>query len=110
MRSFLQRAQQEEDPNQWLPWLERVFNATPEHQELVWEEGLAKVPTWILCRHMLVFCYSMGIHEKAASWSSFLETVIQHRSDDIRGTLATIVPAWVKVIQDLKGAKVDSPP
>ena len=109
MRSFLQRAQQDEDPNLWLPWLERIFNAAPESQELVWEEGMAKVPAWILFRHVLVFCYSMGLHEKAASWPSFLETVIQHRSDDVRGALAAIVPAWVKVVNEFK-AKVDSPP
>jgi len=97
MRSFLQRAQNNESPNLWLPWLQRAFNSP--NQELVWEEGLQKVPAWILFRHVLVFCYSMGLHEKAG-WTAFLEAVIAHRSSDTRTVLAAVVPLWSVILKN----------
>jgi len=97
MRSFLQRAQNNESPNLWLPWLQRAFNSP--NQELVCEEGLQKVPAWILFRHVLVFCYSMGLHEKAG-WTAFLEAVIAHRSSDTRTVLAAVVPLWSVILKN----------
>jgi len=101
MRSFLQRAQNNESPNIWLPWIQRIFNASPANQDLVWEEGLQKVPAWILFRHVLVFCYSMGLHEKEG-WSAFLEAVIAHRSSDPKTVLASVVPLWITIVEGLK--------
>jgi DNA polymerase III delta prime subunit len=94
MRAFLQRAQAGEDPNTWLPWLQRLLNAPPERAYMVWEDGLQRVPAWILLRHVLVFCYSMGIPALtgAAPWSAWLETVVS------RPTTATqIAAAWTPI-------------
>jgi DNA polymerase III delta prime subunit len=94
MRAFLQRAQAGEDPNEWLPWLQRLLNAPPERTYMVWEDGLQRVPAWILLRHVLVFCYSMGIPTRLSpsTWSTWLETAVS------RPTTATqIAAAWAPV-------------
>jgi NADH:ubiquinone oxidoreductase subunit len=94
MRAFLQRAQAGEDPNTWLPWLQRLLNAPPDRAYMVWEDGLQRVPAWILLRHVLVFCYSMGIPARVgpAPWSAWLEIAVS------RPTTATqIAAAWAPV-------------
>jgi hypothetical protein len=92
MRSFLQRAQQEENPNVWLPWFQRLLNTPAASVHIVWEEGFRKVPGWILLRHVLVFCYSMNLHKlNEAGWSAFLETVVKNRSAP---SLNVIVASW----------------
>lgn len=101
MRSFLQRAQQGEDPNTWLPWLQRLFNAPPDRAHIVWEDGLQRVPAWILLRHVLVFCYTMGLHVKAgAAWTPFLEAVVASRN---KGTLDEVVTTWSGLLSVVKG-------
>lgn len=98
MRAFLQRAQQGEDPNQWLPWFQRLLNAPIDRVHMVWEDGIEKTPLWILLRHVLVFCYSMGLATGDA-WTNWLEVVIRERST---GNLAAIVDAWKEVAVALK--------
>jgi replication factor C subunit 3/5 len=39
MRAFLHRAQQGQDPNSWLPWLQRLMNTPADRVHIVWEEG-----------------------------------------------------------------------
>lgn len=100
MRSFLQRAQQGEDPNTWLPWLQRLFNAPADRTNIVWEDGLQRVPAWILLRHVLVFCYAMGIPARAgAAWTPFLEAVTASRN---KGALDDVVSAWTAVLVTVK--------
>ena len=90
MRSFLQRAQQEENPNTWLPWFQRLLNTPATNVHIVWEDGLRKVPAWILLRHVLVFCYSMNLHTiNSVGWQRWLGVVIQGPT-----TLDALVPAW----------------
>ena len=91
MRSFLQRAQAGEDPNVWLPWLQRLLNAPPERAYMVWEDGLQRVPAWILMRHVLVFCYSMGIPAQVgpAAWSAWLTAVVSRPTN-----ASQIAAAW----------------
>ena len=97
MRSFLQRAQQEENPNVWLPWFQRLLNTPAASVHIVWEEGFRKVPGWILLRHVLVFCYSMNLHKlNEAGWSAFLETAVKNRSAP---SLNVIVAAWTAFMQ-----------
>jgi len=104
MRSFLQRAQQGENPNTWLPWLQRLFNAPSETAHIVWEDALQRAPAWIVLRHVLVFCYSMGIPAAAGqAWPAFLEAVVASRN---KSTLDAVVSAWNAVIA---AAKHDPP-
>ena len=100
MRSFMQRAQQGENPNIWLPWFQRLLNTPADRVHIVWEEGLQRVPAWILLRHVLVFCYSMGIVAVVgpAIWSQWLTTVIRSRS---LTTIDPIVEAWIHVATTL---------
>lgn len=101
MRSFLQRAQQGEDPNTWLPWLQRLFNAPADRSNIVWEDGLQRIPSWILLRHVLVFCYAMGIPARAGeAWAPFLEAVVASRN---KGSLDNVVTAWNIVLEAVKG-------
>lgn len=100
MRSFLQRAQQQENPNIWLPWLQRLFNAPADRVHIVWEEGLEKAPAWIMLRNVLVFCYSMGVPAAAsAAWPAFLEAAVANRN---RSSLAPVIAAWRNVINILR--------
>ena len=100
MRAFLQRAQQAEDPNTWLPWLQRLMNSPADRTYIVWEEGLQRVPAWILLRHVLVFCYSMGLAAAAGpTWAPFLEAAVNSRN---RPTLDSVIDAWISVIQHLQ--------
>lgn len=100
MRAFLQRAQQGEDPNQWLPWFQRLLNAPIDRVHMVWEDGVERTPLWILLRHVLVFCYSMGLPAAAGVvWEKWLEVVIRERSS---GNLAPIVEEWKEVAIALK--------
>ncbi len=102
MRSFLQRAQQNEDPNVWLPWFQRLLNTAPDRMYFVWEDGLKKVPAWILFRHVLVFCYSMSLHIRAGSvWTEFLEIVIANRHAGV-DILDLVVPVWNKFIAAIR--------
>jgi replication-associated recombination protein RarA len=99
MRSFLQRAQQGENPNVWLPWLQRLFNAPPDRVHIVWEEGLERAPAWIVLRNVLVFCYSMGIPASAgAAWPAFLEAAVASRN---KASLNPVIEAWRDVIRSL---------
>ena len=95
MRSFMQRAQQGEDPNNWLPWFQRLLNAPVGREYMVWEDGLQRVPAWILLRHVLVFCYSMGLATAVGPeiWNCFLEAAIRSRSQP---SLETVIEAWIK--------------
>lgn len=102
MRSFLQRAQQGENPNTWLPWLQRLLNARPEVAHIVWEDGLRRTPAWILVRHVLVFSTSMGLPAcvGTAIWSSWLRAAVAIRSQTT-GVLEPLTAAWIPVAQAL---------
>ena len=102
MRSFLQRAQQGEDPNTWLPWLQRLMNAPIDRVYMVWEDGFARTPAWILLRHVLVFCYAMGIPAVVGPsvWGAWLETVVRGRNST---DYTPIIAAW-----QLVAAKIDA--
>jgi hypothetical protein len=103
MRSFLQRAQQGEDPNTWLPWFQRLLNAPVGRSHSVWEDGCRRVPAWILLRHVLVFCSSMGIPVVvgAAAWTAWLEVVVVQRQNP---SINTIADAWDALAANLTGA------
>ena len=96
MRSFLQRAQQGEDPNTWLPWIQRLLNAPAGRAHIVWEDGLQRVPAWVLLRHVLVFCSSMGIPAAVGPtvWAAWLEVVVAQRQNP---SIAAISAAWEHV-------------
>jgi len=100
MRSFMQRAQQGEDPNSWLPWFQRLLNAPQERVHMIWEDGLQRVPAWILLRHVLVFCYSMGLTTAVGpeAWNHFLEATIRNRSQP---SLEAVIEAWIGVAERL---------
>jgi hypothetical protein len=92
MRAFLQRAQQGQDANQWLPWIQRLFNAPIDRVGIVWEDGCAQAPLWLLLRHLLVFMYSLNIPTTALTpdvWREFLFVVIHPQN-----TVATVTAAW----------------
>ena len=100
MRSFLQRAQQGENPNVWLPWLQRLFNAPPDRVHIVWEEGLERAPAWIVLRNVLVFCYSMGVPAAAgAAWPAFLEAAVASRN---KASLGPVIEAWKDIVATLR--------
>jgi hypothetical protein len=96
MRSFMQRAQQGENPNSWLPWFQRLLNTPVERVHIVWEEGSQRVPIWILLRHVLVFCYSMGLTATIppALWTAWLTTVVRNRS---LTNIDSVVDAWIPI-------------
>jgi hypothetical protein len=104
MRSFMQRAQQGEDPNSWLPWFQRLLNAPADRVHMIWDDGLQRVPSWILLRHVLVFCYSMGLVAAVGPdlWQPFLTAVIRNRSQP---NLDAVIEAWNPIICGLR-AKV----
>jgi GTPase SAR1 family protein len=101
MRSFLQRAQQGENPNTWLPWFQRLLNAPPQSAHIVWMDGLQHAPAWILLRHVLVFCTSMGIPTAVGPtvWNPWLRTVIQCRNQP---TIETVIQSWPAIAMALK--------
>lgn len=101
MRSFMQRAQQGENPNTWLPWLQRLLNAPADRAHLVWMDGLQQVPAWILLRHVLVFCYSMGIHTAVgpAAWEPWLRTVIRSRAQP---SIDAVIEGWNAIATALR--------
>jgi len=101
MRSFMQRAQQGENPNTWLPWLQRLMNAPADRAHLVWLDGLQLVPAWILLRHVLVFCYSMGIPAAVgpAVWEPWLQTVVRSRAQP---SIDCVIEGWNTVVAALR--------
>lgn len=101
MRSFLQRSQQGENPNTWLPWLQRLLNAPTDCSHIVWMDGLQNAPLWILLRHVLVFCYAMGIPAKVGAdvWTPWLDTVIRSRN---QSSLDEITASWETVLCALR--------
>jgi len=103
MRSFMQRSQQGENPNQWLPWFQRLLNTPPDRVHIVWEEGQQRTPAWILLRHVLVFCYSMGLASAVPPtvWSAWLSAVIRHRSHPC---MDPIIEAWIPIARALAEA------
>lgn len=100
MRSFMQRAQQGDDPNIWLPWFQRLLNAPSDRIHMIWEDGLQRVPAWILLRHVLVFCYSMGISAvvPADVWLAFVTAAVRNRSQP---SLDSVIEAWAAVALSL---------
>jgi hypothetical protein len=95
MRAFLQRAQHGENPNTWLPWFQRLLNAPVDRVHIVWEDGLQRVPAWILLRHVLVFCYSMGLHKMAGdAWGPWLASVVQNRG---QSNIDVVIEGWCDV-------------
>lgn len=104
MRSFMQRAQQNENPNTWLPWLQRLLNTPAERCQFVWEEGIQRIPVWILLRHVFVFFYSMNLPSAlpADVWKAWLQASIQMRNaSNTSATLDQLVAAWTPLIQAL---------
>ncbi len=103
MRSFLQRAQQGDNPNTWLPWFQRLLNAPVERSYVVWEDGLQQVPAWILLRHVLVFCCSLGIPAAAgAAWAPWLELVIRSRAHP---NIDAVIEGWKSVAAAIQPQK-----
>jgi hypothetical protein len=104
MRSFIQRAQQDENPNTWLPWFQRLMNTPADRVHIVWEDGLQRVPAWILLRHVLVFCTSMGISSAVgpAVWTAWLDTVVGQRQTH---STESIVAAWTTVASAFRQAQ-----
>ena len=102
MRSFLQRAQQGEDPNIWLPWLQRLINTPVDRVHIVWEDGFSRTPAWILLRYVLVFCYTMGLPAIVGPsvWGAWLEIVVRSRNST---DYTPIIAAW-----QLVAAKIDT--
>jgi SpoVK/Ycf46/Vps4 family AAA+-type ATPase len=100
MRSFIQRAQEGENPNVWLPWFQRLLNAPSDRVQVVWEEGLQRTPLWILVRNLLIFCYSVGLAKAAGSaWTSWLDVVIRNRAQP---NVDAVVSAWSEVVSALR--------
>lgn len=93
MRSFLQRAQAGEDPNIWLPWLQRLLNAPAGRTEIVWSDGLERAPAWILVRHVLTFAYGIGIPTAVGPtiWNAWLRAALTAR------TATALAAAWSPV-------------
>jgi hypothetical protein len=109
MRSFLQRAQQGENSNIWLPWLQRLLNTPLDRIHFVWEDGFQKLPAWIVLRHVMVFCYALGIPtlaHVAPAWKIWLEMIVTHRNDI---DLQMVVQAWIPVAQALRSSLVRLP-
>jgi hypothetical protein len=102
MRSFLQKAQLGENPNSWIPWFYRLFNAPDDRVHIVWEEGIQLVPLWLLLRHVLVFCYALNISAFVSHdvWSEWITTVVRNRDSVLN--LEPIVNAWKKVLSELR--------
>jgi hypothetical protein len=102
MRTFVQRAQQGEDPNTWLPWFQRLLNAPVDRVHMVWEDGLERAPAWILVRHVLVFCYSLGIADAvgADTWRVWLMVAVAGRGGS--DTVA-LIAAWRRVAEKMTG-------
>jgi hypothetical protein len=103
MRTFVQRAQQGDDPNTWLPWFQRLLNAPADRVHMVWEDGLERAPAWILVRHVLVFCYSMGITAMVGAeiWREWLGAAIANRGG---ADTAALIDAWRRVAAKMTGA------
>lgn len=108
MRSFLQRAQQGENPNTWLPWFQRLLNAPADRAHIVWMDGLQQAPAWVLLRHVLVFCTSMGIPAAIGPdiWTPWLTTVIQSRSQP---NIEAVIKGWSAVATALQRKSPPSP-
>jgi hypothetical protein len=108
MRSFLQRAQQGENPNTWLPWFQRLLNAPPQTAHIVWMDGLQQAPAWVLLRHVLVFCTSMGIPVAvgADTWTPWLTTVIHSRTQP---NIEAVIKGWAVVATALQRKSPPSP-
>jgi hypothetical protein len=102
MRTFVQRAQQGEDPNTWLPWFQRLLNAPVDRVHMVWEDGLERTPAWILVRHVLVFCYSLGIASAVGAdiWREWLMVAVAGRGGSDTGAL---IAAWRRVAEKMTG-------
>lgn len=99
MRAFLQRSQSGQDPNMWLPWFQRLLHSPPEEIPAVFEEGFRSLPAWIVFRHVLVFCYSLGIADvatKHGTWLPFLHAVIRCR---MATTFTPVFDAWAQITQ-----------
>jgi replication-associated recombination protein RarA len=98
MRAFLQRAQAGDDPNSWLPWLQRLLNAPAGRSEYVWADGLERAPAWILVRNLLVFAYGLQIPAAVGPtiWNAWLRAALAAR------TAAALATAWEPVITHLR--------
>jgi hypothetical protein len=102
MRAFLQRAQQGDDPNNWLPWFQRLLNTPADRVHIVWEDGLQRAPSWVLLRHVLVFCYSLGLHTAAGpTWTPWLQTVIRCRAHP---SIDAVIDAWGPVAAAIRSS------
>lgn len=101
MRSFMQRAQQGEDPNSWLPWFQRLLNSPADRVHMIWEDGIQRTPSWILLRHVLVFCYSMGLTTVVdpTLWNAFLLAVVRNRSQP---SLDAVIDAWIPIAENMR--------
>ena len=99
LRSMLQRIQQGENLNIVLPWIQRIFNTPNDTRHIVWEDGFSHTPSWILLRHLFVFCYSIGFHKVAQPdvWTAFLRIAIQPRLN-----IHTLNDAWGALIGPIK--------
>ena len=101
MRAFLQRSQSGQNPNMWLPWFQRLMNSPHEDIHKIFEEGLCILPAWIIFRHVLVFCYSLGIAgiaEKKGTWVPFLHAVVRCR---MATSFEPVYDAWKQVLSSL---------
>jgi len=82
LRSFIQTAQVDEDPNIWVLWFQRLLNASVEYRINIWEYGIRRLPLAILLRQVLLLCFALGIPSAVGNsvWVPFLEAVIRSRS------------------------------
>jgi Na+-transporting NADH:ubiquinone oxidoreductase subunit NqrB len=77
------------------------LNSTPENIHIVFEEGFRIIPAWILFRHILVFCYSMGIADiatKKGKWVVFIHAIVQCR---MATSFEPVYETWAQIVNSL---------
>jgi len=101
LRSFIQTAQVEEDPNMWVIWFQRLLNSSVDYRINIWEHGIRRLPLAILLRQVLLLCFALGIPTSVGKsvWVPFLDAAIRSRT---KNYLPEIVEhEWENVVRAL---------
>jgi replication factor C small subunit len=91
LRQIYCKIQTGENINEWETWIQRLRKRKDLGSQMIWEDGMTKIPVAVLCRNVLLWL-EMNNHYEGAG--PFIEAVFKVRDVSTEQAASILAPAW----------------
>jgi DNA polymerase III delta prime subunit len=77
LRQIYCKIQSGENINEWDLWIDRLKKRKTKGSLMIWQDGVAKIPTSVLCRNILLWLQGAGYFEKKPAIDHFMEAIFK---------------------------------